>query len=89
MATLERRVPVLFEPDQYAALLHLARAEGRSVGAVVREAVDQRLSTRRDGRRAVAEQLIASARRQTGQAPMEPWEDVKAGFEREHLAGIE
>jgi hypothetical protein len=87
VATLERRVQVLFDPVAYESLRQLAASEGRSVGSVVREVVDQRLSSRRGGRRELAEQLLASARGQD-QAPMPAWEDVKAGFERDHLAGI-
>ncbi|MDR1188808.1 MAG: hypothetical protein LBK95_15395 [Bifidobacteriaceae bacterium] len=88
MATLERRVQVLFDPAQYAALEELARSERQSVGATVRETVDQRLASRRTARRAAFERMITSAREQE-QQPMGDWEDVKAGFERDHLAGLE
>jgi hypothetical protein len=87
MATLERRVQILFDPAQYAALEELARSERMSVGAIVRETVDRRLADRRGARRAAFERMIASAREQE-QAPMGDWEDVKEGFERDHLAGI-
>ena len=88
MATLVRRVQVLFEPQQYTSLQRLAESEGKSVAAVIRDTVDHRLSSRRTARRAVAEQLIAGARQQS-QEPMPDWADVKANFERAHLAGIE
>jgi hypothetical protein len=87
MATLDRRVQVLFAPVQYAALEELARSERKSVGAIVRETVDQRLAARRTARQAAFERMIASAREQD-QPPMGDWEDVKDSFERDHLAGI-
>jgi hypothetical protein len=88
MAVLERRVAILFDPQQYDALRKVAQSEGRSVGSIIREAVDQRLSARENHRRAVAERLIAGARSQR-QAPAPDWEDTKADFGRPHLAGIE
>jgi hypothetical protein len=88
MATLERRVPILFDPRQYHSLRQVAQAEGRSVGSIVREAVELRLSARQTQRRSVAERLIAGARDQH-QDPAPAWDDIKAGFDRDHLAGIE
>jgi hypothetical protein len=81
-------VQILFDPAQYTAFEQLARSEHRSVAAVVRETVDQRLSSRRTARRAALERMIFSARQQE-QSSMEDWEDVKASFEREHLEQIE
>jgi hypothetical protein len=59
MATLERRVQVLFDPAQYEKLERLASEEGTSVAAIVREAVGQRLSARRPDRRAALDRLVA------------------------------
>ena len=87
MAVLERRVHVLFDPQEYEGLRRLAQAEGESVGSVIRESVRRRLDSDREGRRALAEQLIASARRQA-QEPMTDWEEIKSGFERDHLTAI-
>jgi predicted transcriptional regulator len=87
VATLERRVPVLFDPRQYDALQQLAQAERRSIGSIIREAVDQRLSARQSQRQAIGERLIASARSQH-QQPASDWDEIKASFERQHLEGI-
>ncbi|MCY7411533.1 MAG: ribbon-helix-helix protein, CopG family [Salinibacterium sp.] len=46
MAILERRVQVLFDPAQYAALEAEAAAQRQSVASVIREAVDERLRAR-------------------------------------------
>jgi hypothetical protein len=47
MATLERRVQVLFDEELYERLLAEAQAERLSVGAYIREAVEGRLRERR------------------------------------------
>lgn len=41
MPTLTRRVQVLLSPGQHERLAALARARGTSVGALIREAIDQ------------------------------------------------
>jgi hypothetical protein len=60
MATLERRVQVLFDSEQYAALEAEAAAMHLSVGALIREAVDERLARRRRDARAALDALWAS-----------------------------
>ncbi len=62
MATLDRRVQVLFDPEQYARLEHEAQRERRSVGAFIRDCVDARLrSTRRQREEAWARLQAVSA----------------------------
>jgi predicted transcriptional regulator len=41
MATLTKRVQVLLDPFQYQRLDELARQRNRSMGALIREAIDQ------------------------------------------------
>jgi predicted transcriptional regulator len=41
MATLTKRVQVLLNPFQYQRLDEIARQRNRSVGALIREAIDQ------------------------------------------------
>ena len=41
MATLTKRVQVLLDPFQYQRLDEIARQRNRSVGALIREAIDQ------------------------------------------------
>ena len=38
---LTKRVEVLFEPNQYLELQRISRAQGETVGALVRNAVEQ------------------------------------------------
>lgn len=56
-ATLETRVQVLFDPEQYERLGAEARAERMSVGAFIRKAVDARLDCTRSDARAPTQDL--------------------------------
>ncbi len=70
-----KRVEVLFEPKEYRSLEERARAEGRTVGAVVREAVAKYVVRRHtDEERREAAKWIAS---QTWDDIGGDWEDVK------------
>lgn len=78
MATLEKRVQVLFTPEQYARLEAEAKAERMSVGALIREAVDDRLERKRADARAAMKRMWAWA----DEHPMptysaEEWEEHK------------
>lgn len=85
MSTLDRRVQVLFDPARYAALEAEAAAQRKSVGAVIREAVEERLGRTRATRLEALERLLASA--DTTGAPVD-WVEEKSSFEREQLRDI-
>jgi predicted DNA-binding ribbon-helix-helix protein len=58
MATLSRRVQVLLSATQYARLKEIARSRGKSVGALVRQAVQkQYLDTSQEERLAAVEEM--------------------------------
>jgi hypothetical protein len=82
MATLERRVQVLFDPAQYAALEAEAAAHKQSVAAIIRESVDDRLRARKASRHEAIERLLASADRS---GPPLDWDEEKKSFEHDHL----
>jgi len=63
---LNKRVEVLFEPKQYETLEERARIEGRSVGALIREAVTKYVVRPTDEERRKAAQWFAS----------QTWDDV-------------
>lgn len=87
MPILERRVQVLFDPDEYALLESMARQEQRSVASIVRESVHRTLAQPVSARQAALARLLARA----DSAPAEPvgdWEAVKESFERDTLQGI-
>ncbi len=75
MATLERRVQVLFDEELYERLLAEAREERMSVGAYIRDAVEGRLDRRRADARAALTRLWARADHHP--QPMHDWQAVK------------
>jgi hypothetical protein len=81
MATLERRVQVLFDPAQYAALEQEAADQHRSVAAVIREAVDERLQRRRSTQSEALARLFARADEHPVSGPID-WEAEKDSLER-------
>lgn len=76
MATLEKRVQVLFDTELYARLEAEARTERTSVGAVIREAVQTRLDHRRADAQAALERLFARADAHPTSEPLD-WENTK------------
>ena len=69
------RTQVLLTPDQVRRLKRLARRERRSVGAIIREAVDAytRGPEAEEARRAAIERLLALEA-----DPVDDWETMKA-----------
>ena len=87
MATLERRVQVLFDEERYERLVEEAKAERTSVGALIREAVDERLNRRRADAKAALERLFARADEHP--QPMDDWTSVKdAPLDRPSLRDV-
>lgn len=87
MATLERRVQVLFDPSQYAALEAEAAERHQSVGSLIREAVDERLRTRRTSQQEALARLFARADAHPTPGPID-WEEEKDLMEREYLRDL-
>lgn len=70
---LKRRVEVLFDAEQYAKLERVAQAQGQSVGALVRKAVEREyLRPVAEERRRAVEELLQM------EIPLGTWEEVKA-----------
>jgi hypothetical protein len=70
------RTQVLLTPDQRRRLERRARDEHRSVGAVIRDAVDAYTGSSGRTRVAAAESLLAL------EAPVDDWQAMKAEIER-------
>jgi hypothetical protein len=87
MATLDRRVQILLDPAQYAALEHEASVHNRSVASLIREAVDERLNRSKKTRVEALERLFARADAQPPGAPID-WDEEKESFEREFLKDL-
>ncbi len=88
MPTLERRVQVLFNPQEYALLEAQARLEHRSVGSIVRESVRHTLSSTASARQSALARLLTRA--DASPAPeVGDWEQIKDSFERDSLREIQ
>jgi predicted transcriptional regulator len=72
MATLTKRVQVLLDPFQYQRLDEIARQRNRSVGALIREAIDQVYL-----QSAVDERLEAVRALAAMQLPVADWEQME------------
>lgn len=66
------RTQVLLSPEQLARLKRIAAQEGRSVGSVIRDAVDTFVQSEPDRRQRAVERLFAL------NAPVDEWEVMKA-----------
>jgi predicted transcriptional regulator len=72
MATLTKRVQVLLDPFQYQRLDELARQRNRSMGALIREAIDHVYL-----QSAVEERLGAVRALAAMQLPVADWEQME------------
>jgi len=66
------RTQVLLAPEQLARLKRIAEHDGRSVGSVIREAVDSFVDAEPDLRQRALARLLAM------DAPVDDWEVMKA-----------
>lgn len=80
MATLDRRVQLLLDADRYDALEREAQATGRSVAAVIRDSIDERLNRTGRSREAAVRRLLELAERNQDEAALE-WDDTVAELE--------
>lgn len=75
---MERRLQLLLDLHRYSLVEAEASRSGRSVAAVIREAIDVRFDNA-DGQRAAAAQELLDAT-QTTHGTEPDWADVKAGL---------
>jgi len=82
MSVLERRLQVLLDERRFALLAEESKRTGRSVGSIVRDALDLHF-----GIEDLAAQRVAAAEfllsRPPGNGPQEEWADVKRAMEDE------
>lgn len=72
MGLLSERVQVLFSAEQLARIRALARREGRSVGSLIREAVEVQYLADDQARRLDAVRRLAAMR-----LPVDDWETME------------
>ena len=87
MAILQRRVQILFDPAQYAALEAEAAARHQSVAAVVRDAVDDRLRRRAKDKRTAWTSILKRAAADPAPAPGD-WGAFKDELEQDAGRGL-
>lgn len=88
MSVMERRLQLLLDQDRYARVAEEARRSGRSVAAVIREAIDARFSDDHDDdarRAAAAREFVQMAKDAQGreEAPGETSAELKAAYQAE------
>ena len=76
MHMFSERTQVLLSQEQLARLKRVARREGRSVGGVIREAIDAYTTATSDRRADAVRQLFAL------DAPVDDWEVMKGEIVR-------
>lgn len=87
MSVLDRRVQLLLDKERYAALERVAQQSGRSVAAVVRDAIDEALDHGQAARQAAVRSFLASVE-QPPDEPAEDWAVSKRAIEGEYLRGL-
>ena len=76
------RTQVLLSPQQVAKLKRIAAREGRSVGAVIRDAVDSYIDPGDDSRRRAAMAILSM------NLPVDDWEVMKEQILRSQLGDL-
>jgi predicted transcriptional regulator len=79
MCMYSERTQVLLSPEQLARLKRIASRDGRSVGAVIRDAVDAFVGAEPDSRKRAIQDLISM------NAPVDDWEVMKDQIRRSQL----
>jgi predicted DNA-binding protein len=79
MCMFSERTQVLLSPEQLARLKRIAERDGRSVGSVIREAVDSFVEAEPDKRQRALRRMLAM------NAPVDDWEVMKAQILKSQL----
>lgn len=79
MCMFSERTQVLLSPEQLARLKRIASRDGRSVGSVIREAVDSFVEAEPDSRERALKSILSM------NAPVDDWEVMKAQIMRSQL----
>lgn len=83
MAMLTRKIQVLLSDHQHRALLTLAKTQGKTLSALLREAVVEHLlkEARRAARQKAFEEISAMT------LPVADWPEMEKDIERAHAGG--
>jgi hypothetical protein len=83
MATLTHKIQLLLDDHQHRALLTLAKTQGKTLSALLREAVVEQLlkEARRTARQKAFEEISAMT------LPVADWPEMEKEIERAHAGG--
>lgn len=81
MSRLEKRLQILLDHERFTKVEEEAVRSGRSVAAVIREAIDLRFAPDASARASAAAGFLALTAQPSG--PGEDWADVKAAMSAE------
>jgi len=83
MPTLTHKIQVLLDDEQHRALLALAKAQGKPLSVLLREAVVEQLlkKARRTARQKAFEEIAAM------DLPVSDWTKMEKEIERSHAGG--
>jgi plasmid stability protein len=83
MPSLTRRTQLLLDDDLHRRLREIAAQRGISIGALIREAIDEKLSGVQDARAAAIDKLLAAE-----PMPVEDWPVMKRQMLEDRYAGV-
>lgn len=87
---MEKRLQLLLDAHRYQLISDEAQRSGRSVAAVIREAIDERFADHdADARRADAARLFLEMTADPGEGREADWVDIKADLEHDLTRSIE
>ncbi len=88
MAVMERRLQLLLDEERYSRLAAESKATGRSVAALIREAIDTRWDDEHAKRQAAAREFLANLPEPTPGEREEDWDVIKRAIEDDILARL-
>lgn len=80
---MERRLQLLLDQERYDRVQREAERSGRSVAAVIREAIDLRFSGAAEARQAALRNLLEMTERNDERGRGDSWPEIKAALERD------
>jgi hypothetical protein len=83
MPSLTRRTQLLLDDDLHRRLREIATQRGISIGALIREAIDEKLSSVQDARAKAIDKLLAAE-----PMPVEDWPVMKRQMLEDRYASV-
>ncbi len=88
MGLLERRLQLLLDEERYALVRSEAQRSGRSIAAVIREAIDDRFAAREQDARSAAAVRLLGRHAEPGPGLEPDWDATKLELEDDLLRAL-